>query len=101
MRHLAQAGASGEAFLAAKKLQCKVCARTKAPATARPAKVFQAKRFNDRLMMDLVFVRNVSRQLHTFLSQVDDGTTYQTLDLLERCGKDLGLFHHGGSACRI
>ena len=54
VRHLAQAGASGEALLAAKHLKCQVCMRTRPPATARPAKVFQAKRFNDRLMMDLV-----------------------------------------------
>ena len=82
VRHLAQAGASGEALLAAKHLHCQICARTKPPTTARPAKVFQAKRFNDRLMMDLIFVRDVTSQMYTFLSQVDDGTTYQVVDLL-------------------
>ena len=82
VRHLAQAGASGEALLAAKHLHCRVCERTKAPSTARPSKVFQARRFGDRLMLDLVFVRDVTSHLHTFLSQVDDGTTYHVMDLL-------------------
>ena len=82
VRHLAQAGASGEALLAAKHLRCRVCERTKAPPMARPSKVFQARRFNDRLMLDLVFVRDVTSQMHTFLSQVDDGTTYHVMDLL-------------------
>ena len=83
VRHLAQAGAGGEALLAAKHLRCRVCERTKAPPPARPAKVFQARRFNDRLMMDLVFVRDVTSELHTFLSQVDDGTTYHVMDRLD------------------
>ena len=33
-------------------------------------------------MLDLVFVRDVTSHLHTFLSQVDDGTTYHVMDLL-------------------
>ena len=82
VRHLAQAGASGQALLAAKHLKCQVCNRTKPPTAARPAKIFQAKRFNDRLMLDLIFVRDVSSQLYCFLSQVDDGTTYHVVDLL-------------------
>ena len=83
VRHLAQAGAAGDALLAAKHLQCSNCARTKPPSAARPTKVYQARRFNDRLMMDIVFIRDVTSSMHTFLSQVDDGTTYQVLDLLE------------------
>ena len=83
VRHLAQAGAAGEALLAAKHLQCSICARTKPPSAARPTKVYQARRFNDRLVMDIVFIRDVTSTMHTFLSQVDDGTTYQVLDLLE------------------
>lgn len=77
VRHLAQAGAAGDALLAAKHLQCSNCARTKPPSAARPTKVYQARRFNDRLMIDIVFIRDVTSTMHTFLSQVDDGTTYQ------------------------
>ena len=33
------------------------------------------------LMMDLIFVRDVTSQMHTFLSQIDDGTTNQVVDL--------------------
>ena len=83
VRHLAQAGASGPAIMGAKHLHCAVCQRTKMPPAARPAKSLQAKRFNDRVMLDIIYVRDITSHQHIFLSQVDDGTTYHVLDYLE------------------
>ena len=65
VRHLSQAGATGAALYGAKHLRCGVCARTKAPPPPRPAKAFQARRFNDRLMMDVFYIKDMSRNTHT------------------------------------
>jgi hypothetical protein len=40
------------------------------------------KRFNERLMLDLVFVKDMAGETFGFLNQVDDTTTYQVLSLL-------------------
>lgn len=83
MRHLAQAGACGEALLAAKHLHCGICQRTKAPSAPRPTKVTTARRFNDRLLIDIVY-------LHTLLSPVDDETTYHLVEYLDNCSEPAG-----------
>ena len=82
VRHLAQAGASGPALHGAKNMRCAVCIRTRLPLQPRPTKVFQARRFGDRLMLDIVYVRDQTKQQHMFLNQLDDATTYQCLSLL-------------------
>ena len=83
VRHLAAAGASGPALHGAKHLRCATCLRTKPPSQPRPSKSFQARRFNDRLMMDIIFVKDITRQTHAFLNQLDDGTTFQVITYLD------------------
>ena len=83
VRHLAQAGASGVSLLGAKSLRCSVCARTKPPHQPRPAKAVKSRRFNDRVFLDIVFMKNVNFETFAYLNILDDATTYQVLDFLE------------------
>ena len=85
VRHLAQAGATGPALLGAKQLRCSVCDRTKPPSQPRPAKAIQSRRFNDRVFLDIVFIKNVNGDTFSYLNILDDASTYQVLDrLLDR-----------------
>ena len=55
------------------------------PHQPRPTNAFQAKRFNDRLGIDISYVKDVDGGTHMFLNCVDDGTCYQIPSrLLER-----------------
>ena len=87
-RHLAQAGASGPALHGAKHLQCATCARTKPPHAPRPAKTFQPRMFNDRLQADIIYVKNVAKDVFTYLSLVDEATTYHVLEPLPDRSED-------------
>ena len=82
VRHLAQAGATGQALLGAKHLRCSVCERTKTPHQPRPSKIVQARRFNDRVFLDIVFIKNVNGETFPYLNILDDASTYQILDHL-------------------
>jgi hypothetical protein len=42
-----------------------------------------AKRFNDRLVVDIVYLKNVTGESFMFLSQIDDATVYHVADLLD------------------
>ena len=88
VRHLAQAGASGPALLGARQLRCATCERTKMPPPARPTKCVQARRFNDRLLLDIIYIRDVASAQHMFLSEVDAGTTYHVVDYLDTRSED-------------
>jgi len=81
-RLLAQSGAAGQALLGAKHLKCSVCERTRPPRQPRPSKLVFARRFNDRLFMDIVYIKNVAGTTFPFLNMLDDASTYQVLDLL-------------------
>ena len=83
VRMLAQANATPAALIGARALRCGVCDRARPPREPRPAKVADAKRFNQRLMLDLIFCKDATGQTFTFLNQLDDATTYQALTLLE------------------
>ncbi|CAJ1336414.1 unnamed protein product, partial [Effrenium voratum] len=48
-----------------------------------PGNVYQARRFNDRLMLDIVYTKDIAGNTYCFLSQVDDGTTYHVMSYLE------------------
>ena len=82
VRHLAQAGATGQALLGGKHLHCTVCERTKTPHQPRPSKPVQARRFNDRVFLDIVFIKNVNGETFPYLNILDDASTYQVLDYL-------------------
>ena len=88
VRHLAAAGASGPALHGAKHLECGICNRTKPPKQPRPTKTYQARRFNDRVQMDIIYVKDVAGHSHTFLSQLDEATTYHVLDYLHSRSED-------------
>ena len=59
IRHLSYAGASEQAIRAARHLQCEVCRRVQPPLQPRPAKPFTARRFNERLVMDVLFLKDI------------------------------------------
>ena len=83
VRQLAQANASPVALMGARALKRAVCERLRPPKQPRPSKSFpMTKRFNERLMSDLVFVKDMAGETFGFLNQVDDTTTYQVLSLL-------------------
>eukprot|EP00435_Cladocopium_sp_Y103_P012135 s282_g3.t1 len=83
VRQLAQANASPVALMGARALKCAVCDRLRPPRQQRPSKSMPVtRRFNERVMLDLVFVKDMSGETFTFLNQVDDATTYQILSLL-------------------
>lgn len=76
VRHLAQAGASGVPLLGGKALRCTVCSRTKPPHQPRPAKAVRSRRFNDRIFLDIVFLKNINFETFAYLNVLDDATTY-------------------------
>ena len=82
VRMLAQAGAAPAALIGARALRCGVCKRAKPLKEARPAKAVDPKRFNQRLMLDLVFCKDAAGETFTFLNQLDEATTYQALTLI-------------------
>jgi hypothetical protein len=83
VRQLAQANATPMALMGARALKCAVCDRLQPPRQQRPSKsVPITRRFNERVMLDLIFVKDMTGETFTFLNQVDDATTYQILTLL-------------------
>ena len=85
VRQLATAKASNAALQGARHLRCEVCLRVSPPHQPRSTNAFQAKRFNDRLGIDIIYVKDVRGGTHMFLNCVDDGTCYQIASrLLER-----------------
>ena len=83
VRQLAQANATPMALMGARALKCAVCDRLRPPRQQRPSKsVPITRRFNERVMLDLIFVKDMTGETFTFLNQVDDATTYQILTLL-------------------
>ena len=42
-----------------------------------------ARRFNDRLLLDIIYIKDITGTSHMLLSQVDDGTTYHVADYLD------------------
>jgi hypothetical protein len=82
VRQFAQGRASGQALLGARGLRCAVCLRTRPPRAPRPGKHTVARRFNDRLMCDIVFV-NFAGVTYAFLNLIDDATVCQVLVYLK------------------
>ncbi|CAE7806594.1 RE1, partial [Symbiodinium necroappetens] len=82
VRHLTASGASETAIQAARHLRCEVCLRVQPPREPRPAKPFTARRFNDRLNMDVLWLKDISGRAHGYLSQVDEATSYHVLSYM-------------------
>ena len=82
IRHLSAAGASNLAIKAAKHLQCEVCRQVAPPREPKPAKSFQPRRFNDRLGVDVLWLKDIRGRLYGYLSQVDEATCYHVLNHL-------------------
>ena len=80
--HLAHSGASELAVQCARKLKCEVCRRVQPPRQPRPAKPFTPQRFNDKLGMDVLWLKDIRGKLHGYLSQVDEATCYHVLSYL-------------------
>ncbi|CAE7353272.1 GIP [Symbiodinium sp. CCMP2592] len=82
VRQLVTAGASETAVRAARHLRCETCLRVSPPYQPRTTKAVQARRFNDRVCMDIVYVKDIRGGPHMFLNLVDDGTVYQAVTRL-------------------
>ena len=82
VRHLAAAKASEAALKGARHLRCEVCLRVNPPHQPRVSKAFQARRFNDRLSMDIIYLKDIRGGTHMFLNCVDDATCYQAASRL-------------------
>ena len=82
VRQLVLAGASPQAVKGARCLQCKVCRRVQPPREPRPARAFYPRRFNDRLYMDIVFLKDIQGTVYSYLSCVDDATCYHAAQYL-------------------
>ena len=65
VRHLVHAGAHDNAVRAARHLQCEVCRRVAPPRAARPVKPFVPHRFNDRLSLDILFLKDIRGATYT------------------------------------
>ena len=78
VRQLATAKASELALKGARHLRCEVSP----PHQPRVSKAFQARRFNDRLCLDVLYLKDVRGGIHLFLNCVDDATCYQTASRL-------------------
>ena len=66
VRQLATAGASEVAVRAARKLRCETCLRVSPPHQPRTTKAVQARRFNDRVCMDIVYIKDIRGGTHLF-----------------------------------
>ncbi|CAE7889819.1 RE1 [Symbiodinium microadriaticum] len=82
VRHLSASGASEAAIQAARHLRCEVCLRVQPPRLPRPAKAFTPRRFNDRLNLDVLWLKDISGRAHGYLSQVDEATCYHVLNYM-------------------
>ena len=83
IRMLSQAQASPAALIGARALRCAVCERSKPPREPRPSKTPPpTRRFNERVMLDLLYTKDSSGETFAFLNQVDDATTVQVLTLV-------------------
>ena len=68
VRHLRLAGASREVLKAARSMECQTCARTKAAAIARPARIGSCLKFNEVVGADLFYVHDTEGNRHELLS---------------------------------
>ena len=82
VRQLTASGASEAAIQAARHLRCEVCLRVQPPREPRPAKAFTPRRFNDRLNLDVLWLKDIRGHVHGYLSQVDDATCYHVLNYI-------------------
>ena len=82
VRHLSAAGASDMSIQAAKHLRCEVCRRVQPPREPRPTKVVTTRRFNDKLGLDILWLKDISGKTYPYLSQVDQGTCYHACSYL-------------------
>ena len=84
VRHLRLAGASREVLKAARSLECQTCARTKATAIARPARIGSCLKFNEVVGADLFYVHDTEGNRHELLSIVDYSSAYHVVIPVER-----------------
>ena len=84
VRHLRLAGASRAVLKAAKTLECQVCARGRAPAIAKPAKIGSCLRFNEIVGVDLMYCHDSEGVKHQLLSMVDFSSSYHVVVAVPR-----------------
>ena len=86
VRQLSQAQASTQALIGARALKCPVCERLRGNREARPSKTpGPARTFNQRLVVDLVYVHDLSGETHVFIETrwTTCMTTYQVMTRLQ------------------
>ncbi|CAE7821075.1 KdelR [Symbiodinium sp. CCMP2456] len=79
VRHLRLAGASREVLKAARTLECQTCARTRATAIAKPAKIGSCLQFNEVVGADLFYVHDTEGNRHEMFSIVDYSSAYHVV----------------------
>ncbi|CAE7242540.1 RE1 [Symbiodinium natans] len=82
VRQLTLANASDVAVKGARHLRCEVCLRVAPPHQPRTVKAFQPKRFNDRLCIDILYIKDLQKRVYMYLNCVDDATSYQAASYL-------------------
>ena len=76
-RYLAQQSCSAAALIGAKALHCDTCHRTAKPHVPRPTKMLAAaRRFGDRLLIDMFWIALVTGTTVLYLSMLNDASVY-------------------------
>ena len=83
VRQLAQVGASQQALIGAKGLRCTVCKQMRSIKPAPPSRMSAGRSFNEQVVIDLIYIYDITGETHTILSTVDDASHYHALQRLE------------------
>ena len=83
VRQLAQVGASQQALIGAKGLRCTVCKQMRSIKPAPPSRMSAGRSFNEQVVIDLIYIYDITGETHTILSTVDDASHYHGLQRLE------------------
>ena len=76
VRWLAQHNASATALLGVKHLRCTVCLSKTKPRVPKGMAIIVARRFGDRLFLDVLFVSLIDGKQIPFLSMLDDASAF-------------------------
>jgi len=86
-RRLARAllicGAPKEAVLAAKRLQCSVCAEQRAPSPRRPASLPQTRQVGAKVHIDLLMLEDAFRQNYVVVQVTDSVSRFQMASIIK------------------
>ena len=82
-RALLVCGAPKEAVLAAKKLQCSICAEQRAPKPRRPASLPQTRHVGAKVHIDLLMLEDAFRQNYVVVHVTDSVSRFQMASIIK------------------